>query len=544
MRIFIIILSLLIECSVNGQSDNWDGKIKVSNESSINTENTEFSPMFWNDYIVFLSTGKKNKTSNDAQDFDLFFTAPSHDNRLERSALFSRTLNSNQHEGPGTFKSNGNYFLYSKVDYDGALLNGDDTAMLQIFQSNYINGEWEVPVKSEFNKDQFPSCHPALNDDFNLLVFASDRPEGYGKMDLYYCTRTDSIWSQAKNLGPLINSERNDWFPFIYKNQYLFYSQDHPELGLDVYKSTIIEGEFSKPIRLPYPLNSDYDDFGLIVNNNGKYGYLSSNRPESKGSDDIYSFTSSQSIFAYGDDNYNQLRLKVQSEKNKDPISKAKIRIKSLDEKKFKSFDQTIFNFSDDSQYDSLFTDSQGKCTFRLYEGFTLVEISVPNKEVWTKVFLNDSEYNEIDVFLIDKVKKQQEAVEPVTEIIKDIPIAVGSVIIFDNIYYDYNSYEIKKGAATELDELVKIMRENPHLKIELRAHTDSRGNNKYNQNLSEKRALSVKNYLTQKGVIPQNIFAVGFGETQLRNHCKDGVKCSEAEHIYNRRTEVLILEK
>jgi len=132
----------------------------------------------------------------------------------------------------------------------------------------------------------------------------------------------------------------------------------------------------------------------------------------------------------------------------------------------------------------------------------------------------------------------------PTEALIKNVKVDVGAVIVFDNIYYDYNSFRLTTGAKKELDVLAGIMSSNRNLKIQLGAHTDSRGNADYNIELSEKRALSAKEYLVSKGIEAYNIVAIGYGESQLRNHCKDGTFCSEAEHIYNRRTEVKILQK
>ena len=123
------------------------------------------------------------------------------------------------------------------------------------------------------------------------------------------------------------------------------------------------------------------------------------------------------------------------------------------------------------------------------------------------------------------------------------IPTEVGEVVVFENIYYDRNSDEIKEGAAKELDALAKAMIKNLDMKVELAAHTDCRGENKYNQDLSIKRATSAKNYLVEKGINQNRIRAIGFGESQIRNHCIDGVRCTEDEHQYNRRTEVTIIE-
>lgn len=132
----------------------------------------------------------------------------------------------------------------------------------------------------------------------------------------------------------------------------------------------------------------------------------------------------------------------------------------------------------------------------------------------------------------------------PSTAVINNVKVEKGAVIVFDNIYYDYNSDVLTTGAKKELEQLLDIMRKNPNLKIQLSAHTDSRGKSEYNLGLSERRALSAKSYLVSKGIPSSQIVAVGYGEEQLRNHCKDGTYCSEAEHIYNRRTEVKILQK
>jgi len=132
----------------------------------------------------------------------------------------------------------------------------------------------------------------------------------------------------------------------------------------------------------------------------------------------------------------------------------------------------------------------------------------------------------------------------PAPPSINNVKVDVGAVIVFENIYYDYNSSKLTQGAKRELDVLAELMLTNPNLKIQLSAHTDSRGDVDYNQELSQQRANSAKEYLISKGIPYQNVQAIGYGETQLRNHCKDDVYCSEAEHIYNRRTEVKILQK
>ena len=121
-------------------------------------------------------------------------------------------------------------------------------------------------------------------------------------------------------------------------------------------------------------------------------------------------------------------------------------------------------------------------------------------------------------------------------------PIREGSVIVLENIYYDFNKYIIRRGAASDLDALAQLMKQYPSMEIEMIAHTDSRGTEQYNLDLSLKRAESARNYLVQKGVQENRIRAFGYGESQIRNHCTDGVECSDEEHQYNRRTEVKVI--
>jgi len=199
----------------------------------------------------------------------------------------------------------------------------------------------------------------------------------------------------------------------------------------------------------------------------------------------------------------------------------------------------------DGAGIDSTYSDPYGKAKINLKEGHTLIEINHSGKEKWQLVMSNHGTNKNIDVTLNDTTIPQQtepkiiyiekEVPAPVT--INNVKVDVGAVIVLENIYYDYNS------SMKELNILADLMLKNQRLKIKLTAHTDSRGDADYNQELSQKRADSAKNYLISRGIDYQNITSVGYGETQLRNHCKDGVYCTEAEHIYNRRTEVVIID-
>ena len=558
MRFILLIISLVIVTELNSQSDNdWSEYIEITNEKNINSEYSEFAPSFLNEFIVFVKANPRQKILDKKTKepyYDLHVSPKYNGGYLARSENLSSSLNSPYHEGPATFSKDGNQIYFTRVNYDkGAFtLDSDKTVTLKIFQSQYENGDWSQPSKTEIlNQENIPSCHPTLSRDGSLMIFASDRPGGYGKMDLYISELHKGNWSTPINLGPNINSSGNEWFPNLNDRDYLFYASDSYTQGadLDLYMTRLESSSWLDPIALPSPINSSYDDFGLITDADAANGYFTTNRPGGLGKDDLYSFNTLQSLYGFMDANYNDINLSIIDEEEQNIIG-AVIKYRPVTKEEINSFDKNIFNFPQNIS-DSI-TTTAPSTILTLSEGYTLVEVSYPGKENWQLVMSNHGVSKYIDIKLIDKkieIKEEPKIVYIEKEVapkeaIKNVVIDVGAVIVFDNIYYDYNSFILTQGAKLELDELAKIMLTNSNLKIQLSAHTDSRGNAKYNLELSEKRALSAKNYLVSKGINPISIQAVGYGETKLRNHCEDKVYCSEAEHIYNRRTEVKILEK
>lgn len=529
---------LLFPLYLDAQYD-WSQKIDVKNESGINTPLSEYSPAYWKDYIVYVGTNPNATEFIQDGHFDLFFTAAEKAG-LKKSAMLSKVLNTDLHEGPVCFSLNGLNIMLTMLELERIDTSGQERAVLKIYESSMINDEWQKPQASTLNLPQIPSCHPTLNNRGDLVVFASDRPEGFGKMDLYYAVKQDGVWSEAKNLGPKVNSEHNEWFPFIHENNCLFFASETDSRGLDIFKSKINGKEFEQAMRLPEPINSEHDDFGLVATLNASVGYFSSSRLGGTGGDDIYSFESERSLISYSEDDQIYLGIEVVDEASNEAIPHVTIKIKNISNDDLGSFDKSIFEFKQDETTKQFFSDQQGLAEIPLYDEYTLLEVSTSDHNPWSKVISNEGAYNAIKIQLTEK----EEEVSESPSFINDKPVTIGSVFIFENIYYDYNSFEIKRGAAVELDGLVDYMLANPAVKIELRAHTDSRGLSEYNQDLSNKRAQSAKRYLTRNGIKANRISAKGLGESQLRNHCKDGVECSEAEHIYNRRTEVIIIAK
>jgi outer membrane protein OmpA-like peptidoglycan-associated protein len=531
----------------------WKDIVTISNEEQINTELTEFSPSYWNEFIIYVGSRSRQKIfdkNHNEPYYDLYLAGKNRDGQLDRTASFSKVLNTPYHEGPLTFNKEGNKIFFTRSDFDkGELrMNTEKVVVNKIFESSYKNDQWSDAVLSSFNTEEYTSCHPALDNEGTTIIFSSNRPNGYGKMDLYKTTLINGSWSAPENLGPSINTPENEVFPFIHENDILLYSSNYntEKNDLDIYKIKLNQDK-AEAIRLPSPINTNYDDFGICIDPVGLNGYLSSNRPSSKGKDDIYRFSSTKSILSYKDDSYNRVKLTVYDQFEQSRLENVTIKLSPIPEDKILSFDDSVFDISDNDLVTEV-TDKNGEAYLQLYDGYNLISVQSDGKEKWQKIISTQKTQDAIIVKLKNAVTLKKdtiiqyiEKVAPAT--INNVEVKEGATLIFNNIYYDYNSYEIKKGAAYELDELAIIMKNNPKLKILLSSHTDSRGEASYNQKLSENRAQAAKQYLVSKGVFSNQISTIGYGETQLRNHCKDGIKCSEAEHIYNRRTEVKILK-
>ena len=556
MRALLYILALVLIAGRLSSQEN-DPTIQISNLTELNTEQTEFSPLLWNDFLVYVKArGPQSLLDKKTKEpfFDLMISEKLPEG-YSRARSFSSVINTPYHEGPASLSDNGDRILFSRVDYDGNEFNvgKDKTVTLKIFEAYYEEGTWTKAFKSSINEKNIASCHPSLSADEQILVFASDREGGYGKMDLYMSRHTYEGWTAPENLGPEINSAGNDWFPYLDENNYLFYSSDGKTetSGLDLHISLMDEGRFLPALLLPAPLNSGFDDFGLSCGKKATLGYISSNRPGGKGKDDLYTFHSDRPLYHHFDSTYNLIKINVKGE-NGLSISGAEVSQVKLHEEDLSNFNKDIFEIDSHPSQNKIYTQENGNVSLRLSDGYNLITVSYPGKESWQQILSEKGKEPFYDIVLTDTltlkapepeiiyVEKEVRVSEPT---LNNVEVKVGAIIVLENIYYDYNSYDLTRGAKTELDKLVMILKENPRLKIQLSAHTDSRGRSEYNMDLSQKRASSAKSYLVSQGVAGSQISSVGYGESQLRNHCADGVNCSEAEHIYNRRTEVKVLE-
>ncbi|MBI5011047.1 MAG: PKD domain-containing protein [Bacteroidia bacterium] len=257
--------------------------------------NDEFSPVFHNGDIVFCSNISDNSlvSYNDGHErlFNLFSVSGKNNPEWKQPVLFSKELRSGYNDGPATFGRGGDLIFFSRNNrIDKKQRNiSDTTNLLGIYSAEFRDGIWTDVKSFQYNNPLYTFGTPSLTPDGRRIYFSSDMPGGYGGMDLYYCDSVKSGWAEPVNLGPSINTSRNESFPFADENGKLYFSSDgHNGMGgKDIYYSFEVGGIWLQPVHLDSPINSDADDFGIVTDSTFSGGFFSTNRLST---DDIFSF--------------------------------------------------------------------------------------------------------------------------------------------------------------------------------------------------------------------------------------------------------------
>ncbi|MEM9526386.1 MAG: OmpA family protein [Bacteroidota bacterium] len=295
---FLILYCLLLAGSLSAQGTRIGGtrntEIEIENCARINTKLTEFGPAIYKDELVFLARPKRGAIDPVSRQtyFKLFRASLSADGVPGYPKRFSVELNSNYNEGPVSFTQDDRVIYFTRTQLrDGATIeDGSGTANLGIYSAYRAQYDWADIQALPFNGKDFSNQHPSLSPDGRRIFFASNRSGGYGGYDLYFADYRDGRWSEAINLGPEINTEGNEAFPYIHPNGRLFFASDgHGGLGgYDLYLMDLSQRRWGKLINLPAPINSLADDVGISLDKEGRRGYIVSNREGGKGKDDIY----------------------------------------------------------------------------------------------------------------------------------------------------------------------------------------------------------------------------------------------------------------
>lgn len=415
------------------------------------------------------------------------------------AAALPGLVNGAFHEGSAAISADGRTLYFTRSNYVERKLMKDDrnTSHLMLFRATKDStGNWSDLRAFAYNSERWSTGHPALSKDGRTLYFASDRPGGQGGMDIWRCRDLGTGWSEPENLGNVVNTPGNELFPTINGDALHFASTGHFNMGgLDILETREQDGTWSLPRNLGYPINTPHDDMHFVLDSNQVSGYLSSDR---SGIDQVYAFSIHEPLF-YLDG------LAVDDQGGFLPNTQVVL---------------DLLNSDDDI---TLTTDANGRFSAKL----------APNSEYLVKASHPDMLAASTAVSTKGLIQSDTLRVNMRMERIR-----VGEAIAIQNIYYDYDKWEIRPDAAKELDRIARVFIENPGLTFELSSHTDSRGSDTYNLVLSDARANSAVNYLIRQGVDPDRITAKGYGERIPFNKCRNGVRCTEEDHQANRRTE------
>ncbi|ARV10705.1 hypothetical protein BTO05_03360 [Winogradskyella sp. PC-19] len=431
----------------------------------------------------------------------------------EPNKVSGERINSKFHESSVAITNDGKTIYFTRdnltkgdrLDYDKK-----GTTHLELFKAtkDEASNSWTNLEILPFNVEVYSTGHPALSPDNKQLYFVSDREGGFGQADIYVVDINDNgTYSEPRNLGENINTPGRELFPSISKDGTFYYSSDGlVNYGLlDIYKSNIINDANAKSENLGEPFNSGFDDFAYIFDNETEEGYLSSNREGGKGGDDIYSFNTylcEQSIAGF-----------VRDELTNEVIPGATVRL--IDESGKVLTEQT--------------TNTEGA-----YE-FVDLTCEKTYTVVGSKEDYKDDQKTVVTSDVNDKVN--------VADLVLT-PLIIDNQIVINPIFFDFDKANIRTDAQFELENIVDVMRKHPTMVIKLESHTDSRGGERYNMRLSDRRAKSTRDYIISRGIDANRIeSAIGYGESQLLNRCSNGVPCTKEEHQLNRRSYFYILK-
>ncbi len=624
--------------------------VELFNLQSLNTPALDFSPVYYQKGLVYVSSriksGPRDPNINETF-FELFYSEFTPNREFSKPISFSLQLNSRLHEGPVSFNRDGNMVYLTRNNLkDGVTATDQEGRVgLKIYEAAKGAYDWQNLQELPFNNDNFSCMHPALSPDGNRIFFASNKPGGYGGYDLYMAEKRGGSWSDMYNLGPEINTPGNDVFPFLHESGVFFFSSDgHKGMGnLDIYYIDIRSRIWGPLTNIGEPFNSKFDDFGFVVDPAGRSGFFTSDRPGGVGKDDLYGFQSPQGINGLFQPVQKSLAIQVLDQERNQPIPGAAIYV-------FERGNDGLI--ADNSLYDiqiipgtgalgreaslhfvrkpseslgnpTTITQPDGTASLQVAQGkdYILV-IHAPNYQttdlllfakkpgavkplevklqrqncrvvkvavrakptqkglpgvklrlvgkntgaeetLFTTIegktefcvmpetdytlFLEKEGFTSLQMPLeagqLEKTSILDLQVEPVTSTASITMIKENTIIVLPTANSDSESSGTGATETRNLYGILRFMEVFPRLYIELGVHTDSRGEAAFNLQLSARRAETAKEFLVSRGILASRIHAVGYGETRLKNGCEDGVPCSEAEHLQNRRTEIRVIQ-
>lgn len=585
-----------------------------------NSDRTDMSPFIQGDRIMFASARmpeylvKKHHTWNDQPFLNLYTGSVDDHGNVTGIRPMGDGLNTAYHESNAILSSDGNelYFTRNNVLGGRKTAGSDGVNNLQLFVRTRTEDGWSKEVPFTHNHPDHSIGHPALSKDDRQLYFTSDAPNGHGGKDIWVCERdAEGNWGAPRNLGPEINTEGDEMFPYMHGNFLYFASDGHLGFGgLDIFRVRLRDTIVGEIENLNQPINGPNDDFGFCLDRTGDIGFLTSDRGGPIGGENIYLFRmhsrpederiwvgrvmderTAQPVpyltMRLLDEQRNELARAVTSELGiyqfDDPGIPAMVSTSipggvqaelPLEEIAVSKFGDTelpdmYLNSTMDLPVNAIIRDAVTDefiagvaVTVRdlrdgqtLFHGITnehgIAQGQIPDRRFGDDLFLEvtfarDGYFTvttEVDFRVLMFLEQALAGPEgqKMTPVMDGVDISAAMNL--RPIFFEYDDDRITSSAAGELDLVAHVMEQDPFMRIDLRSHTDSRAGKDYNLALSQRRADNTKAYLVGSGIAAHRITARGFGESEIRNHCVDGVECTEAEHFENRRTEFIITE-
>lgn len=474
----------------------------------INSDKSDFGAMLSNDNTLYFAsarnTSRKTYGWNEQPYLDLYSAVYNADGTFSQPTAVEG-VNTKFHDGPASISADGNTMYLASESFNEGLFEKDKAQKLKfgqvaLFKSVKADGKWSKPTPLPFNSKDYSTSNPSLSKDGKTLYFSSNMPGSVGGVDIWKVSvNADGSFGTPENLGKKINTEGNESFPFITDENKLYFSSDARQGfgGMDVYVIDLNKG--TEATNVGKPVNSEKDDFAFSFNTAKNIGFVSSNRG---GVDNIYSATPVCGV---------EVVSLVRDAKTGSKLSGARVAI--LDGKnniiatKTTAADGTV---SYDVECDKAYTLQVAK------DGYE--SNNFPVSKTRGGIVNINADLQPIDV------------------------IVTETEIILNDIYFEYDKSNITQQGAFELDKLVQVMKNNPAMVIMVKSHTDSRGSDQYNMNLSDRRAKSTVQYIISKGIAKDKISGKGYGESEPKVNC--GENCTEEEYAKNRRSEFLIVKK
>jgi peptidoglycan-associated lipoprotein len=497
---------------------------KIKNLEAINTPFTEYAPVYSNNELYFTSSRSNGRiyeaTGTPFTDLYKAETNGANVNVNTIAQLPGFINDSNVNEGCITFTPDGRTMIFAKGN-TGKRKGASD---VDLYLSRFRNGSWSEPTPININQPDAWESTPALSPDGRTLYFSSNRKGGFGGLDLYSAQMDGrGRFGRVRNLGPEINTAGSELFPYVSENGKLYFSSDgHSGYGmLDIFVVNRANGK-TVVENLGQPVNSPADDFGIYLFKADR-GFFTSNREGGKGDDDIYTFVNEDPNLKVVNYYLQGITYMVRKDSTREILPNTLV---------------TLLDQDGEAMQDYV-TGNDGKFLFRVYEN-----------EAYTLIGETDGYITKRQPYTtVGKSVPLESLKELVTNITLDTVLVLdrkerNKIFVLENIYFGYDSSDIRRDAARELDKLVVLLNDNPDLRIEMGSHTDSVASEAYNIELSQRRAESTVNYLIRKGIDPARLVAKGYGESKpiARNTNPDGSD-NPAGRQRNRRTEFKILE-